>query len=128
MKTLLLTLIILLNLSAILSGKNHASCNEKEKIELIGDDKKTGERERGMTTLRQVNAYVCFITSSVEVELCNIGIATIYIMDSLGQVVCSEEINTAIPVVLNFALPIGYDSYIIEIESDRYYAKGFFNL
>ena len=99
---------------------------EKEKIDIKNEGQK-GNSELERTTFC-VEAFVIKSSSVVEVELFNIGTATVTITNSYGDIVCSTSANTSLPVVLSLAIPSEGDTYFIEISSASWYASGFFNL
>ena len=89
-------------------------------------NKNKGESEERLSLI--VQAYVYSSAFIVEVELFNIGMATVTITNSYGDIVCCTSANTSLPVVLNLAIPSEGDTYFIEISSASWYASGSFNL
>lgn len=127
MKKLILTLFLLISVSGfILASSVNISHEEKEIIELDKGNKDKGSADERSALI--VQAYVYSSASIVEVELFNIGTATVTITNSYGDIVCSTSANTSLPVVLNLAIPSEGDTYFIEISSANWYASGFFNL
>lgn len=127
MKKLILTLFLFISATGfIFASKVKISNEEKVKIELDEDNNKKGHTDERSALI--VQAYVYSSASIVEVELFNIGTATVTITNSYGDIVCSTSANTSLPVVLSLAIPSEGDTYFIEISSASWYASGFFNL
>ena len=126
MKKTILTSLLLFAISICNANQSFLTKEDPDKIDLEkGHPGKESEHER---TFYALDAYLYKATSIVEVELFNIGTATVTITNSYGDIVCSTSANTSLPVVLSLAIPSEGDTYFIEISSASWYARGFFNL
>ncbi|MBQ8220271.1 MAG: hypothetical protein IJZ31_03525 [Bacteroidaceae bacterium] len=76
----------------------------------------------------EVSAYVHPISGEVEVNLYNIGDATISIVNADGEVVDSAEVNTSIPSVVPLQVDGSSNIYYIVVTSPTIYAEGSFEI
>ena len=119
------TSIIHANVSSIKDGSD-----DKSEIDLtitsppIGNNK---GNERSIT-VPYLNAYLYETSGIVEVELFDVGEASITILNSLGQVVVSDIVLTNIPTMSALEIPTGNGMYYIIIDSTEVYAQGWFVL
>lgn len=128
MKKTLLILLFLLFFVVTSDGKSFLLFDENglEKIELI--EKNTGTSNPQRTVEHDVNVYLSVATTTVVAELHNIGVAIVMIVNSVGQIVSYDTVNTSFPITLNIVLPDCPDLYHIEVNAPNYFARGFFNL
>lgn len=128
MKHFIISLIAIIvcatNLQANAYSVKHTE-SDPEEIDIgIENKEDPDKRERGIYS---ISSHLFRSSSTLTVELFNIGTATVTVMNSVGVIVSTLSTDTAVPVTLNLPLP-GEDSYFIEIISTKYYASGFFNL
>lgn len=86
-----------------------------------------GEVERSIDA-PYINAFLYNNTKVIEINLFNIGDATITIFNQLGQVVASDFTLTNLPSTINLNITTGSGSYYIVITSAQTSAQGWFVL
>ena len=72
----------------------------------------------------EVDAYVHPILGEVEVNLYNIGNATISLVNADGEVVDSAEVDTSIPSTMTLQMDGSSNIYYIVVTSPKIYAEG----
>lgn len=126
MKKTILFLLVILACQVMCAGTIDFINEDPEKIELEEDDNKKGNDPQRSIQISEAFLNRTFL--SLELKLYNIGIATIMIINSYGEVICSASSNTTLPVTLSLALPNIEDTYVLEIVSSNYSAMGTFCL
>ena len=93
-------------------------------IELLTEKLNSGnDRERSIDiTIIEACAYPD--QGLVELELYNIGNATVRLINSYGQVVCSDYLQTDTPTVIYLNTFSTSGTFYLEIVSDTWYAEG----
>ncbi len=76
----------------------------------------------------EVNAYVHPISEEVEVNLYNIGNATVSLVNANGKVVDSTEVDTNIPSTVTLQVDGSSNVYYIVVLSPMIYAEGSFEI
>lgn len=121
-------LIIAIIVTAVTYGIS-SSCyyTDKEKIDLERENVEAKEHppER---SVYNIEAYIYRNSNILEFNLFNIGIASISVMNSSGELVFAQSVCTDMPVVLHCPLFSYTDSYLIEISSFRVNAIGYLNI
>lgn len=106
-----------------------ASTKESQKVTFRQIDKKKfdyGDFERTINYLI-IDGFYDPVNNEIEIELCNIGTAYIYIVDMAGAIVNEAivETDTYTTVTLSSALCVG--NFHVVVDSDYIYAEGFVN-
>lgn len=76
----------------------------------------------------EVEAYVHPTLGEVEVNLYNIGNATVSLVNANGIVVDSTEVNTSIPSTVTLQVDGSSNNYYIVVFSPTIYAEGSFEI
>lgn len=76
----------------------------------------------------EVDAYVHPISGEVEVNLYNIGNATISLVNANGEVVDTAEVETSIPSTVTLQVDGSCNIYYIVVISPTIYAEGSFEI
>lgn len=76
----------------------------------------------------EVDAYVHPISGEVEVNLYNIGNATVSLVDANGEVVDTAEVETSIPSTVTLQVDGSCNIYYIVVISPTIYAEGSFEI
>ncbi len=123
------TLIILALLASMNFGHaEQQESNEKSRIEIERQNINTSNPfERSIFT-PIINAFLYPETKVVEIELYDLGEATIQIVDSLGNICIEDFTDTYIPATLLYDASNLNGTYYIVISSASCYAGGTFNL
>lgn len=128
MKKLFCLLITLILFAQTTAYSKTIEDGDKTKIDLDkGEGNKENKKERSID-FSYVDAFLYASQNKVEVELFDVGEASITILNSLGQVVASDIVLTNIPTVSTLELPAGNGMYYIIIDSTEVYAQGWFVL
>ncbi len=119
--------IISLLLAGVVSAygtTNSSNESDKDPIELKrGKNSETTNHERSIEC-SIIEAYSYPESGMVEVTLYNIGVATICLIDSNNQTVCSETVGTDIVTTVYLTAPTVNGTYNIEITSSIWHAEG----
>ena len=123
------TLIVTLLISISFCYSMQASTKESQKVTFRQIDKKKfdyGDFERTINFLF-IDGFYDPVNNEIEIELCNIGTAYIYIVDMAGAIVNETivETDTYTTVTLSSALCVG--NFHVVVDSDYIYAEGFVN-
>ena len=102
------------------------SSNESDKDPIELDKKKTHESTGHERSLEYsiIEAYSYSDNEMVEVTLYNIGCATVSLIDSNNQTVCSETVETEVATTIYLTAPTVNGTYNIVITSSAWYAEG----
>lgn len=125
MKAYFITIVIMLTSVISLSGMNNES-NDTEKTVVDIDKTKVGnpsEIERSID-FSTIEAYVYPRQGLVEVLLCNIGDATVQLVNSNYQVVWSNYVVTDTPVLLFIDTYSNSGTFYLVISSPLWHAEG----
>lgn len=76
----------------------------------------------------EVSAYVHPVSEEVEVNLYNIGNATISLVNADGEVVDTAEVDTSIPSTVTLQVDGCSNIYYIVVTSPTIYAEGSFEI
>ena len=76
----------------------------------------------------EVSAYVHPVSEEVEVNLYNIGDATVSLVNANGEVVDTAEVDTSIPSTVTLQVDGSSNIYYIVVTSPRIYAEGSFEI
>lgn len=123
------TLIATLLISISFCYSMQVTTVESQKVTFRQIDKKKfdyGDFERTINYLI-IEGFYDSVSNEIEIELCNIGTAYIYIVDMAGAVVNETivETDTYTTVTLSSALCAG--NFHVVVDSDYIYAEGFVN-
>lgn len=124
MKNYFITIVLMLASTILLSGMNNES-NDTEKTVVEIDKTKVGnpsEIERSMN-LSTIEAYVYPRQGLVEVLLCNIGDATVRLVNSNYQVVWSNYVETDTQSLLFIDIYSNSGTFYLVISSLLWYAE-----
>ena len=87
----------------------------------------TDNQERSLQYWK-VSAHVHPVSEEVEVNLYNIGNATISLVNADGEVVDSAEVDTSIPSTVTLQVDESSNIYYIVVTSSTIYAEGSFDI
>lgn len=76
----------------------------------------------------EVSAYVHPVSEEVEVNLYNIGDATVSLVNANGEVVDTAEVDTSIPSTVTLQVDGCSNIYYIVVTSPTIYAEGSFEI
>lgn len=76
----------------------------------------------------EVSAYVHPVSEEVEVNLYNIGDATVSLVNANGEVVDTAEVDTSIPSTVTLQVDGSCNIYYIVVISPTIYAEGSFEI
>lgn len=76
----------------------------------------------------ELNAYVHPASEEVEINLYNIGGATVSLVNANGKVVDSTEVDTSIPSTVTLQVDDSSNIYYIVVFSSSIYAEGCFGI
>lgn len=99
---------------------------EKTQIDLT-IEKPANENQRNLDP-SYINAFLYPNSKDVEVELFNIGDATITILNQWGQVIASDFTTTDIPAIINLNLSSQKGTFCLIVSSSQAFAQGWFVL
>lgn len=119
-------IISMLLVSVISAYGINKNSNDSEKIIMEIDKTKIKsstniERSIDFTT---IEAYVYPNQGLIEVVLCNIGNASVRLINSNNQVVSYDYVNTDMPTTIYLNILSRSGTYYLEIVSDTWYAVG----
>lgn len=129
MKKIIVTMMLLLavNISYVAADEKK-NPSEYSKIEMdIINVSGSNEIERNIN-IPIISATLYSSTKEIEVTLCNIGEADVYIVDSQNQVINSTTVYTDFPTVVSLCVTGEEGKYYIIVMSDNFYAEGKFTL
>lgn len=116
--------LLLAGIVSAYGATNSSNESDKEYVELKkGKNSETTNHERSIEC-SIIEAYSYPESGMVEVTLYNIGVATICLIDSNNQTVCSETVGTDIVTTVYLTAPTVNGTYNIEITSSNWYAEG----
>lgn len=75
-----------------------------------------------------VNAFFNAHNNEIECELYNIGIANVYIVDTMGNIIDEKHIDTDVQTFVSLSSAFCNSGFYIVIDSEYVYAEGFVNL
>ncbi len=109
---------------------NNTKDEEKIEIDLnVGNLEKENEKENERSIINpSINAFLYPNSKDVEVELFNIGDATITILNQWGQVIASDFTTTDIPAIINLNLSSQKGTFCLIVSSSQAFAQGWFVL
>ena len=130
MKTLILSAVVCLaTLCAF--GQNNEDTNTPVPVGMTVHKKEaitsTDTQERSLQYW-EVDAYVHPTSGEVEVNLYNIGNATVSLVNANGIVVGSTEVDTSIPSTVTLQVDGSSSTYYIVVFSPTIYAEGSFEI
>ena len=103
---------------------NGSNESDKEYVELKSMNlSESSDRERSVE-YSVIEAYLYPGSGIVEVTLYNIGCATVSLIDSNNQTVCSETVETEVATTVYLTAPTVNGTYNIVIASSNWYAEG----
>lgn len=76
----------------------------------------------------EVSAYVHPVSEEVEVNLYNIGDATVSLVNANGEVVDTAEVDTSVPSTVTLQVDGSCNIYYIVVISPTIYAEGSFEI
>lgn len=119
--------IISLLLAGVVSAygtTNSSNESDKDPIELNKEDTHDTTGQERSLEYSIIEAYSYSDNKIVEVTLYNIGCATVSLIDSNNQTVCSETVETEVATTLYLTAPTVNGTYNIVIASSNWYAEG----
>ena len=116
--------LLLVGFVAAHGAANSSNESDKEYVELKkGKNSETTNHERSIEC-SIIEAYSYPESGMVEVTLYNIGGATVSLIDSNNQTVCSETVETEVATTIYLTAPTVNGTYNIVITSSAWYAEG----
>lgn len=130
MKTIILSaMLCLATLSAF--GQNSGDTETPVPVGLTVHEQEsiasTDTQERSLQYW-EVSAYVHPVSEEVEVNLYNIGDATVSLVNANGEVVDTAEVDTSIPSTVTLQVDGCSNIYYIVVTSPTIYAEGSFEI
>lgn len=121
--------IIILLASASLSYSMVSVSTENKEISFVQSEKKkvdSGDFER-MNNVPIIKAYYNSESNDVEIELCNIGTANVYLVDTFGVIVNETVVETETYVTFTLSSTLCNGNFYVVVDSDYIYAEGYVN-
>ena len=103
---------------------NSSNESDKNSIELNKENIHESTGHERSLEYSIIEAYSYSDNEMVEVTLYNIGCATVSLIDSNNQTVCSETVETEVATTVYLTAPTLNGTYNIVITSSTWYAKG----
>lgn len=82
------------------------------------------EYERSLETYI-VNVFYDTHNKEIECELYNIGVANVYIVDTLGNIIDEKHIDTDVPTFIYLSSSLCNRNFYIVVDSECVYAEGY---
>lgn len=123
------TLIAALLASISFSYSMATVSTESKKVSFVQSERKKidyGDFERS-NNFSIIEAFYISESDDVEIELCNIGTANIYIVDMSGTVVNEAIVETDTYMMLTLSAASCKGNFYIVVDSEYIYAEGYVN-
>ena len=128
MRKMIATMMLLfaINISNVAADEKKDS-SEHSRIDMDIRNPFSDEFERNIS-LPIIEATLHTSIKTIEVTLYNIGEAEVYIVNSQNQVISSTTVPTDAPTTVSMNVNGSQGTYYIVVMSEKWYAKGQFNL